>query len=122
MSTRVLIGMVLQAPVLLHWRSVLGNVLLPLEELGERGRQAVEDARALLRLVGLEGCESQRPSHLFGDMQHRVALCRALIIKRVVLLMDERFRARDAITREHLKYRTLEGLAGQGHGGSPRHS
>ncbi len=101
-DTGVRIGMVFQTPVLLPWRSVLSNVLLPIEVLREDRRRFSEAARDLLKLVGLEGFEHARAYHLSGGMQQRAALCRALITKPVLLLMDEPFGALDALTREHL--------------------
>ncbi len=101
-GTSVRIGMVFQTPVLLPWRSVLSNVLLPIEIQREDRRRFLEDARDLLKLVGLEGFEDKRPSQLSGGMQQRAALCRALITRPTLLLMDEPFGALDALTREHL--------------------
>jgi NitT/TauT family transport system ATP-binding protein len=94
------IGVVFQSPVLFPWRSVLGNVLLPVDvqHLG-RDRQR-ERAMELLRLVGLADFEHRYPWELSGGMQQRVALVRALIHDPTLLLMDEPFGALDAMTRE----------------------
>ncbi len=104
------VGFLFQQPVLLEWRTVLENVLLPLE-VGHggshrspwRGRKSSEAKRAraleLLAGVGLEGYEHHRPDQLSGGMQQRVALARTLLPDPEVLLMDEPFGALDAITR-----------------------
>ena len=95
-------GMVFQAPTLLPWRSVLNNVLLPVEILGMRDSDAEAEARALLRVVGLAGFEHSLPHELSGGMQQRVSLCRAMVSDPPLLLMDEPFGALDAITREQM--------------------
>jgi NitT/TauT family transport system ATP-binding protein len=94
------IGMVFQNPVLLPWRPILENVLLPAEILGLNRSQARAKARGLLQLVGLDGFDSALPYQLSGGMQQRVSMCRALITDPPLLLMDEPFGALDAITRE----------------------
>ena len=96
------IGVVFQAPVLFPWRTVLDNVLLPVDVQGlgrERYRPLAEE---LLRLVGLGGFERRYPWELSGGMQQRVALTRALIHDPAMLLMDEPFGALDAMTRESM--------------------
>jgi NitT/TauT family transport system ATP-binding protein len=101
-TPRADIAMMFQRPALLPWRSVLDNVLLPAEILG-RGRSAnLERARGLLNTVGLSGFEKRLPHELSGGMQQRVALCRALLQRPRILLMDEPFSALDALTREEL--------------------
>jgi NitT/TauT family transport system ATP-binding protein len=96
--------MAFQNPVLLEWRSILKNVLLPLEIVHSKlSRKEQEDrARRLLALVGLEGFEDKRPSELSGGMRQRASLCRALIHQPEVLILDEPFGALDAFTREDL--------------------
>ena len=96
------VAIVFQRPALLPWRSVLDNVLLPAEIMGLDRRRARAEAEQLLGLVGLDGFESARPYELSGGMQQRVALCRSLLTKPTVLLMDEPFAALDALTREDL--------------------
>jgi len=96
------IGVVFQAPVLFPWRSVLDNVLLPIDVqgLGREGHR--QDALDLLNLVGLQGFEGRYPWELSGGMQQRVAITRALVHDPAMLLMDEPFGALDAMTREHM--------------------
>ena len=94
------IGMVFQSPVLLPWRSVLKNVLLPTEVMPVEG--ARQRALALLEQVELHGFEHALPHQLSGGMQQRVSICRALVPDPPLLLMDEPFGALDAITREKL--------------------
>jgi NitT/TauT family transport system ATP-binding protein len=96
------ISMVFQRPALLPWRTVLSNVLLPAEIAGHSLADHRARARQLLELVGLAGSERQLPHELSGGMQQRVALCRSLLIKPRVMLMDEPFSALDALTREEL--------------------
>lgn len=103
-SPRSSVGMAFQNPVLLEWRSILDNVLLPLEIVPTvlTKRQQIERARKLLALVGLEGFEEKRPSELSGGMRQRASLCRALVHSPDVLILDEPFGALDAFTREDL--------------------
>ncbi len=98
------VGMAFQNPVLLEWRSVLRNVTLPLELVAPKmPRQEKEErARQLLALVGLEGFEDKRPSELSGGMRQRASLCRSIVHKPEVLILDEPFGALDAFTREDL--------------------
>ncbi len=98
------VGMAFQNPVLLEWRTILQNVMLPLEivSTGMPRRAQAERARHLLALVGLEGFEDKRPSELSGGMRQRASLCRAIVHKPEVLILDEPFGALDAFTREDL--------------------
>ena len=93
------VGMVFQAPLLLKWRRILENVLLPAEILGLPGSESRERARALLALVGLSGYEEKYPYELSGGMQQRAAIARALIHDPKLVLMDEPFGALDEQTR-----------------------
>jgi NitT/TauT family transport system ATP-binding protein len=96
------IAMMFQRPALLPWRSVLDNVLLPVQIFGGRKAAHRDRARELLTMTGLAGFEKRLPHELSGGMQQRVALCRSLIADPRVMLMDEPFSALDALTREEL--------------------
>jgi len=96
------IAMMFQRPALLPWRTVLDNVLLPVQIFGWKKADHRERADQLLKLTGLTGFEKRLPHELSGGMQQRVALCRSLIAKPRVMLMDEPFSALDALTREEL--------------------
>ncbi|MBI3637704.1 MAG: ABC transporter ATP-binding protein [Candidatus Rokubacteria bacterium] len=111
------VGMVFQAPVLLRWRTVLDNVLLPAELAGLDRSRYRERAVALLRLVGLGEFADKLPRELSGGMQQRASLCRALLLDPPVLLMDEPFGALDAMTRDEMN---LELLRVWGEAGSHR--
>jgi NitT/TauT family transport system ATP-binding protein len=97
------VGMVFQRDVLLDWRVVLENVLLPIEVKRLSKDNFRDQARALLDLVGLQGFESSYPDQLSGGMRQRVSICRALIHDPPLLLMDEPFGALDALTREKMQ-------------------
>ena len=96
------IAMMFQKPALLPWRSVVDNVLLPVQIFGWKKAAHRERAHELLALTGLKGFEKRLPHELSGGMQQRVALCRSLIANPRVMLMDEPFSALDALTREEL--------------------
>jgi NitT/TauT family transport system ATP-binding protein len=101
------IGMVFQQPLLLKWRRVIDNVLLPAEILGLPMAQSRERARDLLALVGLQGAEDKYPYQLSGGMQQRASIARALIHDPKLILMDEPFGALDALTREKMNLELL---------------
>jgi NitT/TauT family transport system ATP-binding protein len=96
-------GIAFQQSNLMPWRSVLKNVLFPMEIRHENDRAALHRAMELLSLVDLEGFEQYYPSQLSGGMQQRVALCRALIHRPSLLLMDEPFGALDELTRMEMQ-------------------
>ncbi len=110
------VGMAFQNPILLPWRKILDNVLLPLEivtphrERYRRERAAyVAQARELLASVGLEDFGDRHPWQVSGGQQQRASLCRALIHQPELLLLDEPFGALDAFTREEL-WQVLQSL------------
>jgi NitT/TauT family transport system ATP-binding protein len=101
------VGVVFQAPVLLPWRTVLQNVMLPVEIQGRDRERYETRARHYLRLVGLDGFEGKYPNELSGGMQQRVGISRALVYEPALLLMDEPFGALDAMTREAMNLELL---------------
>jgi len=94
------IGMVFQQANLMPWRTVLQNIMLPLELDG--AADAMSRARDLIELVGLDSFESNWPRELSGGMAQRVAIARALIHDPDLLLLDEPFGSLDALTRERM--------------------
>lgn len=103
-GTRRDIGMMFQQATLFPWRSTLENIVLPIEiRDGKASAKAKHDeARALLKLVGLEGFENAMPSELSGGMAQRAAICRMLITQPAVLLLDEPFSALDELARDFM--------------------
>lgn len=95
-------GIVFQKSNLMPWRSVLENLVLPLELQVAPRQQALERAADMVELVGLQGFEQSLPRDLSGGMAQRVAIGRALIHDPNVLLLDEPFGALDALTRERM--------------------
>jgi NitT/TauT family transport system ATP-binding protein len=106
------IGIVFQSPVLLEWRTALGNVMLQAEARRIDRKEAELRARKLLESVGLGGFEDKYPHELSGGMRQRVSICRALIHNPDHLLMDEPFGALDALTRDQLVL-DLQALVGE---------
>jgi NitT/TauT family transport system ATP-binding protein len=101
------IGMVFQQPLLLKWRRVIENVLLPAEILGLNMAEARDRAGDLLDMVGLTGFAQSYPYELSGGMQQRAAIARALVHDPKLILMDEPFGALDALTREKMNLELL---------------
>lgn len=96
------VGFVFQEPTLLPWRTILQNILLPVELMHLEKKHYRDRALMLMETVGLKGFENKLPNELSGGMRQRAGICRALIRDPKVLLMDEPFGALDAMTRELL--------------------
>jgi NitT/TauT family transport system ATP-binding protein len=96
------IGIVFQSALLLDWRTVLENVMVPVEVLKLPRAEYRERALELLELTGLSKFVHNYPNELSGGMQQRVAICRALVFDPAILLLDEPFGALDAMTRDYM--------------------
>jgi len=96
------LGVVFQRDILLDWRTVLQNVLLPVEVYRLKMSEWTPKALQSLDLLGLQGFEHRYPWELSGGMRQRVAISRALLLNPTLLLMDEPFGALDAMTRDEL--------------------
>ncbi|MCL4368849.1 MAG: ABC transporter ATP-binding protein [Actinobacteria bacterium] len=101
------IGMMFQTPTLFPWRTVLDNVLLPVEIFGKNKKEYRQKAKDILDMVGLCDVHECYPRELSGGMQQRVALSRVLIFEPHLLLMDEPFGALDEFNRERLNLEIL---------------
>jgi len=100
-------GFVFQQAVMLRWRTVMENMLLPIEIFGLEKSDYVQRSQELLELMGLVGFEHSFPHQLSGGMQQRVAIARSLLYDPKLLLMDEPFGALDAMTREQMNLELL---------------
>jgi NitT/TauT family transport system ATP-binding protein len=98
------IGMVFQSPALLPWRSTIKNILFVAEMGGLRAAAHIKRATELMELAGLTGFEHSYPHELSGGMQQRVSICRAMLLRPSLILMDEPFGALDVITRERMGF------------------
>jgi NitT/TauT family transport system ATP-binding protein len=96
------VGIVFQSALLLPWRRVLENVMMPVEVKGLPVEEYRKRALDLIKMVGLDGFERKYPWQLSGGMQQRAAICRALVHDPKIVLMDEPFGALDAMTRERM--------------------
>ena len=101
-------GIVFQGAVLYEWRTVLKNIMLPLEIMNVPKDEQEERAMKMLELVGLTEFANHYPNQLSGGMQQRVGIARALAIQPEILLMDEPFSALDEFTREKLHFDLLK--------------
>ena len=108
------VGFMFQQPVLLPWRTVRKNVLLPSEVFGQESGEIKQRADDVLKLVGLGDFAGALPQHLSGGMQQRVALARVLVYRPKMLLMDEPFGALDEFTRETMNLELLNLTRPQG--------
>jgi NitT/TauT family transport system ATP-binding protein len=96
------IAVVFQQDLLLYWRRILDNILLPIEIKRWGRSKFAKRAEQLLDQVGLTGFSNKYPDELSGGMRQRVAICRALVQHPGLLIMDEPFGALDALTREQM--------------------
>ncbi|MEQ6250558.1 ABC transporter ATP-binding protein [Sulfitobacter sp. HNIBRBA3233] len=101
-------GYVFQAAGLYPWRTIGGNIRLPLEIMGISKAEQSERVQRVLELVDLEGFERKFPWQLSGGMQQRASIARALSFNADILLMDEPFGALDEIVRDHLNEQLLK--------------
>ena len=100
-------GYVFQAAGLYPWRTIRGNIKLPLEIMGYSKAEQEEHATKVLDLVDLRGFGKKFPWQLSGGMQQRASIARALAFDADILLMDEPFGALDEIVRDHLNEQLL---------------
>jgi NitT/TauT family transport system ATP-binding protein len=100
-------GYVFQAAGLYPWRTIGGNIRLPLEIMGYSKADQAERVARVLQLVELAGFEKKFPWQLSGGMQQRASIARALAFDADILLMDEPFGALDEIVRDHLNEQLL---------------
>ncbi|MDB5657205.1 MAG: transporter ATP-binding protein [Tardiphaga sp.] len=96
------VGIVFQNALLLPWRNILSNVMLPIDMKKLPREKFLARAKSLLKMVGLEGFEKKLPWQLSGGMQQRASICRALVHDPKIMMMDEPFGALDAMTREKM--------------------
>ncbi|MGB1147537.1 MAG: ABC transporter ATP-binding protein [Alphaproteobacteria bacterium] len=101
-------GYVFQQPGLLPWRTVEGNIRLPLALMGQSKEASAPRIAEVLKMVELDGFGSKYPWQLSGGMQQRVSIARALAFDAELLLMDEPFGALDEIVRDRLNEQLLE--------------
>ncbi|MTJ06011.1 MAG: ABC transporter ATP-binding protein [Sediminimonas qiaohouensis] len=101
-------GYVFQAAGLYPWRTIAGNISLPLEIMGYDKAEQARRIQRVLELVELEGFEKKYPWQLSGGMQQRASIARALAFDADLLLMDEPFGALDEIVRDHLNEQLLK--------------
>jgi NitT/TauT family transport system ATP-binding protein len=101
-------GYVFQAAGLYPWRTIAGNIRLPLEIMGYDKADQTERVKRVLDLVELSGFEKKFPWQLSGGMQQRASIARALAFDADILLMDEPFGALDEIVRDHLNEQLLQ--------------
>lgn len=101
-------GMVFQYPVLLEWRNIYDNIMMPLEILKLNKRDYFKKVEELLELTNLTDFKDRFPGELSGGMQQRACICRALIHDPSLVIMDEPFGSLDAMTREEMNVGLLK--------------
>lgn len=104
------VGYMHQKDLLLPWRSVRGNVIIPLELQGMRKKEAYAKADVLMPLFGLNGHEKKYPCQLSGGMRQRASLMRAYMLEREIMLLDEPFGGLDAMTKVKMQDYLLQVL------------
>lgn len=97
------VGYMHQKDLLLPWRNVLQNVIMPLELKGVKKQEAKAKAKELLPLFGLDGHEKKYPSQLSGGMRQRASLMRAYMLSKEIMLLDEPFGGLDAMTKANMQ-------------------
>jgi ABC-type nitrate/sulfonate/bicarbonate transport system ATPase subunit len=97
------LGYMHQKDLLIPWRNVIDNVILPLELQGVKKQDSYKKAKELIQLFGLEGHEEKYPSQLSGGMRQRASLMRAYMLSKDVMLLDEPFGGLDAITKANMQ-------------------
>jgi NitT/TauT family transport system ATP-binding protein len=102
------VGVVFQDPLLLEWRTVRQNVMLPIQVMRLSRETYAPRCEALLEMTGLARFADNYPRELSGGMQQRVAICRALVFDPEILLLDEPFGALDAMTRDYMNLELLK--------------
>ncbi len=96
-----------QEDVLLPWRTVLENIMLPLDVMDSHAEDREEKCKEFLETVGLSGFETKYPAELSGGMRQRVALARGFVYDPSIFLMDEPFAALDELTRREMNKELL---------------
>lgn len=99
-----------QKDLLLPWRKVIDNVILPLIVRGIKKKRAREMVEPYFKVFGLEGFEYKYPFHLSGGMKQRAALLRTYMFSKDIMLLDEPFGGLDAITKNKMHFWLLEVL------------
>lgn len=99
-----------QRDLLLPWRTVIGNICLPLENRGISKKDARKRVEPLFQRFGLGGFEDKRPTQLSGGMRQRASFLRTLVADKEVMLLDEPFGALDSITRGDIQMWLLRAL------------
>lgn len=103
LNKKGMVSYMFQEDVLFPWRTILQNVIVPLEIVGEKKEKAKKEVIKLLKEFGLEQFANYYPFMLSGGMRERASLLRSYLCKKDVMLLDEPFSKLDAITRQHMQ-------------------